>query len=206
MGGGFIAPVGDTSMNSAQAISLRQGSQFLDMHKDQHGGAAAYPSSVTDSVLTGPMVTAARTAPLDTAMGQIRGMQDGGSHGSGGSHASGPYPTAVTDSVLTGPMIAAARTGPLDAAMAQVKGMQGGRSRYRRKNKSRNAHRSHRSRRSRRSRRSHRSRRHRGGGMKYDGSPLSENSMLLPKGLDIQASLNHEWGMAKDPNAFVPRA
>ena len=72
------APVNDTSMALGQKDNLSQGQQFQNIHRTQHGGAAAYPSGVTDSVLTGPMVAAARTGPLDVAIAQTRGMQDGG--------------------------------------------------------------------------------------------------------------------------------
>jgi len=65
-------------MNAAQRASMAQGSQYLNIHKDQHGGASPYPTAVTDSVLSGPMVAAARTGPLDAALSQIQGMQDGG--------------------------------------------------------------------------------------------------------------------------------
>ena len=68
-------------MTMAQRDSLAQGNQFLNIHKGQHGGAASpapYPTAVTDSVLSGPMVAATRTGPLNVAMSQIQGMQDGG--------------------------------------------------------------------------------------------------------------------------------
>ena len=76
-----MAPVNDTSMTMAQRDSLAQGNQFLNIHKGQHGGAASpapYPTAVTDSVLSGPMIAATRTGPLNVAMSQIQGMQDGG--------------------------------------------------------------------------------------------------------------------------------
>jgi len=76
---GGMAPVNDRSMDMAQRDSLAQGSQYLNIHKDQHGGAAApYPTAVTNSVLSGPMIAATRTGPLDAAISQIQGMQDGG--------------------------------------------------------------------------------------------------------------------------------
>ena len=75
---GGMAPVGDTSMLQGQKDNLAQGSQYLNIHKGQYGGSAPYPTAVTDSPLTGSMVASARTGPLDAAMGQIRGMQDGG--------------------------------------------------------------------------------------------------------------------------------
>ena len=74
-----MAPINDTSMNMSQRDSLAQGSQYLNIHKDQHGGAAApYPTAVTNSVLSGPMIAATSTGPLDAAIAQIQGMQDGG--------------------------------------------------------------------------------------------------------------------------------
>ena len=78
---GGMAPVNDTSMTMAQRDSLAQGSQYLNIHKGQHGGGASpapYPTAVTDSVLSGPMIAATRTGPLNVAMSQIQGMQDGG--------------------------------------------------------------------------------------------------------------------------------
>ena len=75
---GGMSPLGDTSMMVGQKDSLAQGTQFLSMHKAQHGGAAPYPLGVTGSVLTGSMIASARTGPLDTAISQIQGMQDGG--------------------------------------------------------------------------------------------------------------------------------
>lgn len=86
---GGVAPVNDTSMSMAQRDSLAQGSQYLNIHKDQHGGAAApYPTAVTNSVLTGSMIAATRTGPLDAAIAQIQGMQDGGRrHRKGKKHS-----------------------------------------------------------------------------------------------------------------------
>jgi hypothetical protein len=78
---GGMAPVNDSSMTMSQRDSLAQGSQYLNIHKGQYGGAMASPapySAVTGSVLSGPMIAATRTGPLDVAIGQIQGMQDGG--------------------------------------------------------------------------------------------------------------------------------
>ena len=74
---GGVSPVGDQSMLTGQRASLAQGSSFLDMHKAQHGGSAPYPTSF-GATLPANMVAAARTGPLDSAMGSIQGMQDGG--------------------------------------------------------------------------------------------------------------------------------
>ena len=152
---GGMSPLNDSSMNMAQRDSMAQGSQYLSLHKGQYGGAAAYPTAVTNSVLSGPMIAATRTGPLDTAMAQIQGMQDGGKR----------------------------------------RKQCGGKKSSRRNKRSRRSH----SRGKKHSRRSHR-------GGSHAGAPLSENSMLLPAGLDKQAALHNEWADARNPNAFVPKA
>lgn len=145
---GGMAPVGDTSMALGQKDSLAQGNQFLEIHKNQHGGMSPYPGGVTGSVLSdSSMVAAARTGPLDSALSQIQGMQDGGA---------------------------------------------------RRAKRSKTRGRKH--------KRGH-SRRHRmrGGAHHFTGSPLSENSMLLPSGLEKSAGLNYDWDAARNPNYWAPK-
>jgi hypothetical protein len=79
MMGGGPAPVNDNSMEMSMADSLNQGQQYENIHREQHGGAAPYPGGVTDSVLRDSgLVAASRTGPLDQAIQQIQGMQDGG--------------------------------------------------------------------------------------------------------------------------------
>ena len=84
---GGMAPVGDSSMMLGQKDNLSQGQQFLSMHRTQHGGMSPYPAGVTDSVLSGPMIASARTGPLDGAIAQIQGMQDGGKRRKGKKHS-----------------------------------------------------------------------------------------------------------------------
>lgn len=112
---GGMAPVNDNSMSMAQRDSLAQGSQYLSIHKGQYGGAASYPTAVTNSVLTGPMIAATRTGPLDTAISQIQGMQDGGKrrkssrktkkHSKRRSHRGGAHSVAVGAPVSQASMI-----------------------------------------------------------------------------------------------------
>ena len=148
---GGMAPVNDSSMALGQKDSLAQGQQFLSLHKAQHGGMSPYPLGVTDSRLAGPMVAAARTGPLDTAISQIQGMKDGGRRYT--------------------------------------------KSRKTKKTRSKKA----------RSKKT-RSKKHRGGAhAALGGSPLSENSMLLPSGLEKQAALNSDWDAARNPNYWAPK-
>lgn len=153
MMGGGPAPVGDNSMAMPMQDSLRQGQQYATVHRAQHGGAAPYPGAVASSTLPSNLVAAARTGPLDVAIGQIQGMQDGGRRRRRGSRK--------------------ARKGSRKARKERKGSRRSG------------------------------SRKHRGGALL--GSPLSENSMLLPPGLEKQASLNYEWSLAKDPSAFAPK-
>ncbi len=62
---GGVAPlsVAYSDMNTWQSrMSMGQGDDFASYHKAQHGGVAPYPGAVTDSMLPGGMVDAARTS------------------------------------------------------------------------------------------------------------------------------------------------
>ena len=155
---GGMSPVDDTSMAMGQKDNLSQGTQFLGIHKNQHGGMSPYPGGVTGSVLTdSSMVASARTGPLDTALGQIRGMQDGGA-----------------------------------------------RKNKSKKNKNKSKRRTHGRKQKRDYKRAH-SRRNRMRGGNLVGSSLSENSMLLPSGLEKSAGLNYDWDAARNPNYWAPK-
>jgi hypothetical protein len=157
---GGMAPVNDSTMSLGRHDSLDQGKQFLSMHKAQHGGSAAYPSSF-GATLPSSMVAAARTGPLDSAIGAIQGMQDGGRR----------------------------------------------RRKSRKAKKAKKAKKSRKSKKSKKSRKSRKTtRKYRGGYRAAEGASLSQGSMLLPAGMEAKAALNNEWGLAKDPNSFAPRA
>jgi hypothetical protein len=82
MGGEYSmpSPVGDDSLRGPSNMSLAQGQQFASYHANQHGGALSggpYPGVVTEESLISPeMAVAARTAPLNSALNEIRGMSD----------------------------------------------------------------------------------------------------------------------------------
>lgn len=77
---GGVAPVEYVMGMSAQSIA--QGKQFLDMHRNQHGGAhgyegGPYPGSVEEtSILPSSLHASARIGPLDAAIQEIQGMKD----------------------------------------------------------------------------------------------------------------------------------
>jgi len=82
MGGEYSmpSPVGDVSMKAPMNMSLAQGQQFADYHKNQHGGVllgGPYPGIVTEeSLIPANMALSARTAPLNAALNEIRNMND----------------------------------------------------------------------------------------------------------------------------------
>jgi hypothetical protein len=82
MGGEYSmpSPVNDTSMKGPMDMSLAQGQQYASFHAKQHGGALSggpYPGVVTEEALISPsMALSARTAPLNAALNEIRGMSD----------------------------------------------------------------------------------------------------------------------------------
>jgi hypothetical protein len=101
-------------------------------------------------------------------------------------------------------MVASARTGPLDAAISHIQGMQDGGRRRANKNK-KNKSKKNKKNKQRRGVSRRQRRNHRGGSQTLMGSPLSENSMLLPSGLEKQAALNNDWSAARDPNYWAPK-
>jgi len=194
---GGMSPVGDMSMAMPMKDSLSQGTQYLNIHKSQYGGNfGKYPDAVVQTNLTkgsglGPY-------PGAVVQGSLINAQAVG--------AVGPYPASVVASTLPVNMVPSARTGPLDAAIASIQGMHdgGGRSKNRR-SKHRSMKRNKRSYSMKRNKR--RSIKHRGGShYVLSPSPVDADPMLLPAGMEKQASLNYEWSMAKDPSAFLPKA
>lgn len=67
----------DAAYKPLEGSSLQQGQQFQELTKQFHGGAAEYPSALSGiPLIDGSMTAAARTAPLDKALGEIAGMSD----------------------------------------------------------------------------------------------------------------------------------
>ena len=200
MCGGNPAPVNDQSMALPMQNSLKQGSQYANIHKDQHGG---YLSTTTQTPPPPPprggYYEEDKGSPVYKAENTPVIPQEGG--------ALGAYPNAVVNSVLPSNLTASARVGPLDAALAGIQGMQdGGRRRNRKMNRSNRNRKTNRKMNRRNRNRSNRNRRIRGGAASpLMSSPISESSMLLPPDLQKQASLNYEWSLANDPKAFAPK-
>jgi hypothetical protein len=75
VGGGSLNPMEltDTSMRSATNMSMAQGGDYANIHKEQHGGMAPVGyTGVLDESLRG----AARVLPIDDSLRQIQGLSD----------------------------------------------------------------------------------------------------------------------------------
>lgn len=67
----------DAAYKPLEGSSLQQGQQFAELTKQFHGGAADYPSALSGApLIDSSMASSARTATLDKAMGEIKGMSD----------------------------------------------------------------------------------------------------------------------------------
>lgn len=74
-GGGSLNPMelNDTSMRSATNMSMAQGGDFANIHREQHGGMAPVGyTGVLDDSLRG----SARVLPIDDSLRQIAGLSD----------------------------------------------------------------------------------------------------------------------------------
>ena len=64
--------------SSPSQMNLKQGEQYGAFHANQHGGMAAYPMSVVDSLLPSDMAASARVTPLNTYINDVKGLRDPG--------------------------------------------------------------------------------------------------------------------------------
>ena len=189
MGGAELSmpsPVGDMSMKGPMNMSLHQGQQFADFHKNQHGGVllgGPYPGIVTEEALIpANMAAAARTAPLNAALNEIKGMSD---------QAGGK------------------RKGRKNRKNTMRKRRNNMSMRKRRNNMSMRKRRNNMSMRKRRNNMSMRKRRNNinmMGGAVLSPSLVTAPGLLLPSGLEAKAvsGMNAEWKLAENPRSFAP--
>lgn len=178
MGGEYSMPatVNDNSMNGPRDMSLAQGQQYADFHKNQHGGGLVggpFPGSVTDESLISPdMATSARVAPLNAALNEIRGMKDqaGGRRRRRNTMRKGRKNRKNSRKNRKG---------------SRRNNMMGGK---RRRNSMR------------------RRRNNMMGGMVLNPASVSAPGLLLSPGQEAKAlsGMNAEWKLAENPRAFAP--
>lgn len=199
-GGSELAPV-DYSNPEPMALSLAQGRQYGEFHKNQHGGVFSggpYPGAVTDSSLPADLRASAHLLPLDKAFADVRGLTDQ----QGGRKRKSRKGRK------------ASRKGRKASRKSRKASHKGSKSRA--SGKSRKASRkgrkaSRKGSKSRASGKNRKSRKYRGGLYRWGGGALGSMSvedsgkMLLSPQQVAQAGLNPEWKLAEDPMAFAPR-
>ena len=188
--------------SSPSQMNLAQGEQYGAFHAKQHGGMAAYPMSVVDSLLPSDMAASARVTPLNTYINDVKGLRDPGQEAQMGGRR------RMTRRNLRTARRMIRRNGRTLRRMVRRD------RRMMRRATRRNARNSRRA--SRRASRSSK-RNSRGRFMKMRGGAVqpaldlaaSANApgMLLDAGAEARAvrGMNPEWSLAPNPNSFAPR-
>jgi hypothetical protein len=74
---GGVAPVNySLAGNWSSKMSTGQGADYFKYHEGQHGGAAPFPGSVTDSMLPAALRQAAHVGGIDKAITDVQGLRD----------------------------------------------------------------------------------------------------------------------------------
>lgn len=179
-GGSVPAPVNVDPMGDMTKQSLNQGQQFASYHTNQHGGAALvggpYPGIVGgEALLSDTLAASARVGPLNAALNEIKGMQDGGKR----------------------------RRNTRRSTRRSRKASKKNRKASKKNRKNRRSSRSNR-RSSRSNRKSRSSRRYHGGAMPAMNPGLtSAPGLILPSNVSVPG-MNPEWKLAENPRAFAP--
>lgn len=179
MGGEYSmpSPVGDMSMKGPMNMSMAQGQQYADFHKNQHGGSLSggpYPGVVTEEALIpASMAASARTAPLNAALNEIKGMSD---------QAGGKRKRRNT-----------MRKGRKNRKNTRKNRRNNNMSMRRRRNNNM-------------SMRRRRNNMNMMGGAVFSPAAVTAPGLLLPSGLEAKAvsGMNAEWKLAENPRAFAP--
>jgi len=77
----MLSPMGvndSLAGSSPSKMNIAQGEQYGAFHAKQHGGMAAYPMSVVDSLLPSDMAASARVTPLNNDINEVKGLRDPG--------------------------------------------------------------------------------------------------------------------------------
>lgn len=182
-GGSVPAPVNVDPMADMSKQSLNQGQQFASYHANQHGGAALvggpYPGIVGgEPLLSDNLAASARVGPLNAALNEIKGMQDGGKR----------------------------RRNTRRNRKASKKNRKNRKASKKNRKASRKNRKNRRaSRRNRKSSKKNRSsRRYHGGAMPaMNPGSTSAPGMILPSNVSVPG-MNPEWKLAENPRSFAP--
>jgi hypothetical protein len=184
--------------SSPSQMNLAQGEQYGAFHAKQHGGMAAYPMSVVDSLLPSDMAASARVTPLNTYINDVKGLRDPGQEAQMGGRR------RMTRRNLRTARRMIRRNGRTLRRMVRRD------RRMMRRATRRNARNSRRA--SRKSKRNSRGRfmKMRGGAVQPAldlAASANAPGMLLDAGAEARAvrGMNPEWSLAPNPNSFAPR-
>jgi hypothetical protein len=170
--------------SSPSQMNLAQGEQYGAFHAKQHGGMAAYPMSVVDSLLPSDMAASARVTPLNTYINDVKGLRDPGQEAQMGGRRRRTRNSR----------------GRFTKKRAGKKARKGtkrsGRKGTKRNGRKRNA--------------SGRFLKMRGGAVQPAldlAASANAPGMLLDAGAEARAvrGMNPEWSLAPNPNSFAPR-
>ena len=173
--------------SSPSQMNLAQGEQYGAFHAKQHGGMAAYPMSVVDSLLPSDMAASARVTPLNTYINDVKGLRDPGQEAQMGGRRRRTRNSR-------------GRFTKKRAGKKARKGRKGtkrsGRKGTKRNGRKRNA--------------SGRFLKMRGGAVQPAldlAASANAPVMLLDAGAEARAvrGMNPEWSLAPNPNSFAPR-
>ena len=184
----MLSPMGvndSLAGSSPSQMNIAQGEQYGAFHAKQHGGMAAYPMSVVDSLLPSDMAASARVTPLNNDINEVKGLRDPGQEAQMGGRRRMTRRNART----------LRRMVRRDRRVMR-------RATRRDKRNSRRA--------SRKSKRNSRGRFMRGGAVQPAldlAASANAPGMLLDAGAEARAvrGMNPEWSLAPNPNSFAPR-
>jgi len=184
----MLSPMGvndSLAGSSPSQMNFAQGEQYGAFHAKQHGGMAAYPMSVVDSLLPSDMAASARVTPLNNDINEVKGLRDPGQEAQMGGRRRMTRRNART----------LRRMVRRDRRVMR-------RATRRDKRNSRRA--------SRKSKRNSRGRFMRGGAVQPAldlAASADAPGMLLDAGAEARAvrGMNPEWSLAPNPNSFAPR-
>jgi hypothetical protein len=181
-------------------MNIAQGEQYGAFHAKQHGGMAAYPMSVVDSLLPSSMAASARVTPLNNDINEVKGLRDPGQEAQMGGRS------RMTRRNLRATRRIIRRDGRMMRRMVRRDRRVMRRATRRDKRNSRRASRSA----SRKSKRNSRGRFMRGGAVQPAldlAASADAPGMLLDAGAEARAvrGMNPEWSLAPNPNSFAPR-
>jgi len=210
----MLSPMGvndSLAGSSPSKMNIAQGEQYGAFHAKQHGGMAAYPMSVVDSLLPSDMAASARVTPLNNDINEVKGLRDPGQEAQmGGRRRMTRRNLRATRRIVRrdGRMLRRMVRRDRRTLRRMVRRDRRVMRRATRRDK-RNSRRASRSA-SRKSKRNNRGRFMRGGAVQPAldlAASANAPGMLLDGGAEARAvrGMNPEWALARNSNSFAPR-